>query len=103
MLQPQAAMRPRIDDIIIHVDKLIAKFSQWVTLQGTVWHFHISQSFKKLACNCAFTVQLYIDWSKSSHSSSPHRINRICIFFVFGVRLDSWALDLLKELFIIFT
>ncbi|XP_027331676.1 serine/threonine-protein kinase 16 isoform X1 [Abrus precatorius] len=27
MLQPQAAMRPRIDDIIIHVDKLIAKFS----------------------------------------------------------------------------
>ncbi|XP_068464538.1 uncharacterized protein [Phaseolus vulgaris] len=28
MLQPQAAMRPRIDDIIIHVDKLIAKFSQ---------------------------------------------------------------------------
>ncbi|XP_047165570.1 serine/threonine-protein kinase 16 isoform X2 [Vigna umbellata] len=28
MLQPQAAMRPRIDDIIIHVDKLIAKFTQ---------------------------------------------------------------------------
>lgn len=27
MLQPQT-MRPRIDDIIIHVDKLIAKFSQ---------------------------------------------------------------------------
>ncbi|CAI0431774.1 unnamed protein product [Linum tenue] len=27
MLQPQAAVRPRIDDIIIHVDKLIAKFS----------------------------------------------------------------------------
>lgn len=27
MLQPQAAVRPRIEDIIIHVDKLIAKFS----------------------------------------------------------------------------
>ncbi|PIN05764.1 Non-specific serine/threonine protein kinase [Handroanthus impetiginosus] len=27
MLQPQAAVRPRIDDIIIHVDKLITKFS----------------------------------------------------------------------------
>ncbi|XP_022924098.1 serine/threonine-protein kinase 16-like [Cucurbita moschata] len=27
MLQPQAAVRPRIDDIILHVDKLIAKFS----------------------------------------------------------------------------
>ncbi|CAN0871377.1 Serine/threonine-protein kinase 16 [Linum grandiflorum] len=27
MLQPQATMRPRIDDIIIHVDKLITKFS----------------------------------------------------------------------------
>ncbi|MBA0821253.1 hypothetical protein Goarm_018122 [Gossypium armourianum] len=28
MLQPQAAVRPQIDDIIIHVDKLISKFSQ---------------------------------------------------------------------------
>ncbi|KAK0586813.1 hypothetical protein LWI29_012722 [Acer saccharum] len=28
MLQPQAAVRPRIDDIIIHVDKLISKFSE---------------------------------------------------------------------------
>ncbi|KAM0979984.1 hypothetical protein ACFX13_016026 [Malus domestica] len=27
MLQPQAAVRPRIDDILIHVDKLISKFS----------------------------------------------------------------------------
>ncbi|KAK1269938.1 3-phosphoinositide-dependent protein kinase 2 [Acorus gramineus] len=27
MLQPQPAMRPHIDDIIIHVDKLISKFS----------------------------------------------------------------------------
>lgn len=27
MLQPQATVRPRIDDIIIHVDKLITKFS----------------------------------------------------------------------------
>ncbi|KAA8542340.1 hypothetical protein F0562_023524 [Nyssa sinensis] len=27
MLQPQATVRPRIDDIIIHVDKLISKFS----------------------------------------------------------------------------
>ncbi|OVA12522.1 Protein kinase domain [Macleaya cordata] len=27
MLQPQATVRPRIDDIIIHVDKLIKKFS----------------------------------------------------------------------------
>lgn len=27
MLQPQATIRPRIDDIIIHVDKLITKFS----------------------------------------------------------------------------
>ncbi|PIA63367.1 hypothetical protein AQUCO_00201006v1 [Aquilegia coerulea] len=27
MLQPQATIRPRIDDIIIHVDKLINKFS----------------------------------------------------------------------------
>ncbi|KAI4326593.1 hypothetical protein MLD38_031891 [Melastoma candidum] len=27
MLQPQSTIRPRIDDIIIHVDKLIAKFS----------------------------------------------------------------------------
>ncbi|GJX03005.1 probable serine/threonine-protein kinase [Tanacetum coccineum] len=27
MLQPQATVRPRIDDIIIHVDKLIAKFA----------------------------------------------------------------------------
>ncbi|XP_047333090.1 serine/threonine-protein kinase 16-like [Impatiens glandulifera] len=27
MLQPQPTVRPRIDDIIIHVDKLIAKFS----------------------------------------------------------------------------
>ncbi|KAL1334278.1 hypothetical protein AAHE18_11G165600 [Arachis hypogaea] len=27
MLQPQIAVRPRIDDIVIHVDKLIAKFS----------------------------------------------------------------------------
>ncbi|KAF3971316.1 hypothetical protein ACB098_04G088000 [Castanea mollissima] len=27
MLQPQAAVRPHIDDIVIHVDKLIAKFS----------------------------------------------------------------------------
>lgn len=27
MLQPQAAIRPRIDDVIIHVDKLLAKFS----------------------------------------------------------------------------
>ncbi|KAM7279941.1 hypothetical protein ACFE04_007075 [Oxalis oulophora] len=27
MLQPQAAVRPRIEDIIIHVDKLIAKFA----------------------------------------------------------------------------
>ncbi|XP_021741087.1 actin-regulating kinase PRK1-like isoform X2 [Chenopodium quinoa] len=27
MLQPQAAVRPRIDDIIIHVDKLISKYS----------------------------------------------------------------------------
>ena len=26
MLQPQATVRPRIDDIIIHVDKLISKF-----------------------------------------------------------------------------
>ncbi|KAL5725609.1 non-specific serine/threonine protein kinase [Ranunculus cassubicifolius] len=29
MLQPQAALRPRIDDIIIHVDKLISKFSTY--------------------------------------------------------------------------
>lgn len=29
MLQPQPAIRPRIDDIIIHVDKLISKFSNW--------------------------------------------------------------------------
>lgn len=28
MLQPQVTLRPRIDDIVIHVDKLIAKFSQ---------------------------------------------------------------------------
>ncbi|CAM8895032.1 unnamed protein product [Rhodiola kirilowii] len=28
MLQPQATVRPRIDDIIPHVDKLIAKFGQ---------------------------------------------------------------------------
>ncbi|KAG4190895.1 hypothetical protein ERO13_A07G057700v2 [Gossypium hirsutum] len=28
MLQPQAAVRPQLDDIIIHVDKLISKFSQ---------------------------------------------------------------------------
>ncbi|CAN7069052.1 hypothetical protein BRARA_J02448 [Brassica rapa] len=28
MLQPQAAVRPRIGDIIIHVDKLIAKFTK---------------------------------------------------------------------------
>lgn len=28
MLQPQATVRPRIDDIVIHVDKLISKFSQ---------------------------------------------------------------------------
>lgn len=27
MLQPQAAVRPNINDIIIHVDKLISKFS----------------------------------------------------------------------------
>uniref|UniRef100_A0A0D6R7P7 non-specific serine/threonine protein kinase n=1 Tax=Araucaria cunninghamii TaxID=56994 RepID=A0A0D6R7P7_ARACU len=27
MLQPQVAIRPRIDDVIIHVDKLMAKFS----------------------------------------------------------------------------
>ncbi|XP_022987926.1 serine/threonine-protein kinase 16-like [Cucurbita maxima] len=27
MLQPQAAVRPRIDDIVIHVDKLISKFN----------------------------------------------------------------------------
>ncbi|XP_076958844.1 uncharacterized protein LOC143634711 [Bidens hawaiensis] len=27
MLQPQASVRPHVDDIIIHVDKLIAKFS----------------------------------------------------------------------------
>ncbi|KAA0058028.1 serine/threonine-protein kinase 16-like isoform X1 [Cucumis melo var. makuwa] len=27
MLQPQAAVRPHIDDIVIHVDKLISKFS----------------------------------------------------------------------------
>lgn len=29
MLQPQPAIRPCIDDIIIHVDKLISKFSNW--------------------------------------------------------------------------
>lgn len=29
MLQPQGTVRPRIDDIIIHVDKLVAKFSHW--------------------------------------------------------------------------
>ncbi|XP_073012329.1 uncharacterized protein [Typha latifolia] len=28
MLQPQPAMRPHIDDIVIHVDKLISKYSQ---------------------------------------------------------------------------
>ncbi|GMN57998.1 hypothetical protein TIFTF001_027092 [Ficus carica] len=28
MLQPQATVRPRIDDIIIHVDKLISKYSR---------------------------------------------------------------------------
>ncbi|MFQ6637645.1 hypothetical protein Gotur_013350 [Gossypium turneri] len=28
MLQPQPSVRPRIDDIIFHVDKLISKFSQ---------------------------------------------------------------------------
>ncbi|XP_078443765.1 serine/threonine protein kinase 3 [Wolffia australiana] len=27
LLQPQPALRPRIDDVILHVDKLIAKFS----------------------------------------------------------------------------
>lgn len=27
MLQPQATVRPHIDDIVIHVDKLISKFS----------------------------------------------------------------------------
>lgn len=27
MLQPQGTVRPRIDDIIIHIDKLVAKFS----------------------------------------------------------------------------
>ena len=27
MLQPQPAVRPHIDDIVIHVDKLISKFS----------------------------------------------------------------------------
>ena len=27
MVQPQATVRPHIDDIIIHVDKLISKFS----------------------------------------------------------------------------
>lgn len=31
MLQPQPAVRPRIDDIVIHVDKLISKFSQLYT------------------------------------------------------------------------
>nr|AFK35767.1 unknown [Medicago truncatula]AFK44989.1 unknown [Medicago truncatula] len=63
-------------------------------------------TFKELMCNCAFTVHLYIDGSKSSNSSSPHRVKRICIFFflfVFGVSLDSRALGLLKELFVIFT
>lgn len=28
MLQPQASIRPCIDDIIVHVDKLVSKFSQ---------------------------------------------------------------------------
>ena len=62
--------------------------------------------FKELMCNCAFTVQLYIDGSKSSNSSSPHRVKHICIFsflFVFGVSLDSRVLGLLKDLFVIFT
>lgn len=27
MLQPQVTIRPRIEDVLIHVDKLIAKFS----------------------------------------------------------------------------
>ncbi|KAL2935480.1 Serine/threonine-protein kinase 16 [Bienertia sinuspersici] len=35
MLQPQAAVRPRIDDIIIHVDKLISKIKQRETENTT--------------------------------------------------------------------
>lgn len=52
--------------------------------------------------SCAFTVQLYIDGSKSS-SSLPCGVNLICIFFVFGVSLGSWALGLLKVLFLSFS
>ena len=51
MLQPQAAVRPRIDDIVIHIDKLIAKFSNWenirmnTTLECDAWidHVHVSR------------------------------------------------------------
>lgn len=34
MLQSQPSVRPRIDDIIFHVDKLISKFSKWNIIKG---------------------------------------------------------------------
>lgn len=57
MLQPQLALRPNVEDVCIHVDKLLAKFptglnALW-TLQNPLWSlttiFH-TLSLKELIC-----------------------------------------------------
>lgn len=60
MLQPQAAVRPFIDDIIIHVDKLISKFSQW---------YHITWERKGIE-----TSDVQVD---RAHSSNVHHKSRL--------------------------
>lgn len=95
MLQPQAAVRPRIDDIIIHVDKLIAKFSNWVTTYYGIEqlrHGYTLQAFKTFMClSCdIWTDQKAIQLYKFLASQCF-----MCIFFVFGCSLGSRALGLL--------
>lgn len=45
MLQPQGTVRPRIDDIIIHIDKLVTKFSHWRIEKLEVYSFTVRYHF----------------------------------------------------------
>ena len=73
MLQPQAAVRPRIDDIIIHVDKLISKFSQWYHMGWVRRKGHSTgdvQVHHSHSCNLHYKHQLLLILNTSEVKAS---------------------------------
>lgn len=80
MLQPQAAVRPHIDDIVIHVDKLIAKFSNWEYQNETrgVWCINWPCTCQQVGLLMLVGVQIFFffpsKWymvAKLPHPSPP--------------------------------